>query len=253
MATPNTIACRDENGQLLIGEAISSEAAVPLSQLNSALSTVINFITALTEENYFTKEQVQSMISTINQMDIQELDVLPGEPDENIIYLIPKPDTESSKYQYVWLPPKDEVIGRWVCIGCTDINFNWINLSGKPSWITDSEPFYDYVNGIKKVSTKEFIATGTVSGGNVIFDITSGGNAVFTEIFEDSIRLEFIDSTRVHSHGEPVISGDKKQITMPITRQSFSGVTVLSVTVLGSVTMSAAPNGTVVKLFVKGK
>ena len=128
---------------------------------------------------------------------------------------------------------------------------SYTDLSNKPTIPTVPEQFM-YVNGTKHLNPIEFVATGTVSGGNVVFDITSGGNAVFSQVFTDSISLEFTDSAGVYAHGTPVVSGDRKTLTIPITKQVFAGVVVLSITVLGSVNMNAAPNGTIVKVRILG-
>lgn len=94
------------------------------------------------------------------------------------------------------------------------------------------------------------------SSGNAVFNLTndhtSTGTALCSSIFANSCVANFVDNTGVFSQGTPTIAGNLKTVTINTTKQTSTGVVVLSLTVLGSVQQSAAPNGTVVRFFGVG-
>lgn len=121
-----------------------------------------------------------------------------------------------------------------------------------------------YVNGVSQNGTVqtgdvvEWISTLTTAGGTVTDYVTtqgairtSGGTALLSSVFPDSIQTNFIDSTGVYAQGNPTITSSKT-VSIPFTKQGFSGVTVLALNVLGSVAMNAIPDGVVVKLRLVG-
>lgn len=98
----------------------------------------------------------------------------------------------------------------------------------------------------------------TVSGGagnatfNLTGDHTSTGTALCSSIFLNSLRGSWVDSQGNYNPGQPSVSGNFKTITIPSTKQSANGITLLSTTVLGSITYPGSPNGTTVTLFAIG-
>lgn len=115
-----------------------------------------------------------------------------------------------------------------------------------------------YVNGTQKTNQRlRWIDTTVVAGGggNATFyitsDLTSGGTARATAIDLDSVSVRTEDNTGQYAFGA-VTSPNIKTVIVSVFKQAFSGVVVLSLTVLGSVTNNAAPNGTVVKLQLDG-
>lgn len=113
-----------------------------------------------------------------------------------------------------------------------------------------------YINGTLKNNLLDWTDSTTTSSGQAIFyitsDRTSSGTAMATNLYADSIQVNYIDNSGVYATGVPVISTDKKSITIPINKQSFTGVTLLSTNILGSVAQIAIPNGVTVKMQVLG-
>lgn len=118
-----------------------------------------------------------------------------------------------------------------------------------------------YLNGAAQNGTAltgdpiVWIETQNTAGGagNVVYyptsDRTATGTAIFSSINADSIDVGFVDSANLYQKGAPVVAGNLKSVTIPITKQTFNGVVVLTINVLGSQAMSAAPNGVAVKVF----
>lgn len=101
-----------------------------------------------------------------------------------------------------------------------------------------------------------FVDTVTTVSGVATFyitnDHTATGTALCSSISVSSIDPEFTDSTGVYSKGVPTVATDKKSITVPITKQASTGVTILGIGVLQTLTLSGTPDGTSVNLFAIG-
>lgn len=118
-----------------------------------------------------------------------------------------------------------------------------------------------YINGTSQNGSPvtgdivEWIVTGTTSGGNITFYVTSnsltGGTAICSTLFADSISTNFIDSSGVYAQGSPTVTSNKT-VVIPFTKQGFNGVTLLSTNLLGSVAMNAIPDGVTVKTRIVG-
>lgn len=121
-----------------------------------------------------------------------------------------------------------------------------------------------YLNGIAQNGTArtgdivEWIETQSTTGGGVTLYLTtegaartSGGMALCTTIFPDSIQTNFIDSTGVYAQGSPTVASNKT-VTIPFTKQSFSGVSVVGINVVGSASMAVIPNSVAIKCRVVG-
>jgi len=113
-----------------------------------------------------------------------------------------------------------------------------------------------YVNGTLKTAQRlEWIDSVTTTSGSATFyltsDRTSTGTARAAAIDLDSVMLRTVDETGQYAFGA-VISPNVKTVVAVIFKQVFSGLVLLSTNLLGSVTNSAAPNGTVVKGVIKG-
>lgn len=98
-----------------------------------------------------------------------------------------------------------------------------------------------------------FTDSTTTASGNAVFNLTSDhtatGSALCSIIIADSCVGNFVDSTSVYSQGVPTIAGSLKTITISTTKQVNTGVVVLSINVIGTVTQPATPNGTTVRFF----
>lgn len=100
-------------------------------------------------------------------------------------------------------------------------------------------------------TTKTWSGT-TVSGVCTIYLTNNGlvgGTAFYASI--ESIIAAFVgnDTNLGKSY---TISGDLKTLTITCTQQSFNGITVVGIPVLGSITVAAVPNGTQLKALVHG-
>lgn len=95
-------------------------------------------------------------------------------------------------------------------------------------------------------------STAVASGGNGVFyltsDHTSSGTALCSSIILNSVRGGTVDSQGNYNPGQPSVASNKT-VTIPYTKQSANGITLLSTTVLGSITFPATPNATVITLF----
>lgn len=125
---------------------------------------------------------------------------------------------------------------------------------------------YDFVNGVwmdaghdvtNQIATVAALYRGkpfsvTTTSGSVVIYLTDtglvGGNPLFSSI--DYVHLDFV-SNDPNFGKSYVLSG----VTLTITavKQSFSGVTVVGINVLGSVAIAAAANGTALTVLVQGK
>lgn len=117
---------------------------------------------------------------------------------------------------------------------------------------TDSKIPKIFVNGVQKLSRRlSWTDSTTVSGGNATFyitsDRTSTGTAMATALDIDTANFRTEDGTGQYAFGT-VSSPNVKTLVLAIFKQVFNGITVVGIAVLGSVTNTAAPNGTVVKL-----
>lgn len=95
--------------------------------------------------------------------------------------------------------------------------------------------------------------SGSTTGGVAIIYLTSNGlstgTAFYTAIEGILVMFTGNDNNLGKSY---TVSVDLKTLTITCTQQSFSGITVLSIPVLGSVSISAVPNGTGLKVLING-
>lgn len=105
-----------------------------------------------------------------------------------------------------------------------------------------------WVNGVRKSSVWEYYASATVSSGNVVFNLTddgtSGGNAVFTNVYLESLNLIIYSSTAQYQFSAPVVSANKKTLTVTVG--------VLGTVILGIIQFVTAANGITVYAQIKG-
>lgn len=110
---------------------------------------------------------------------------------------------------------------------------------------TDGEA---WVSGVKKIGTFDYISSIDTFGGVAAFNLTDDGtptgNAVFSEVFADSACFLIDDNNDVWSWSGITVSVDKKTLSVTVRRLALS---------LGLLVWNNAPDGTVVKLTVKGK
>lgn len=105
------------------------------------------------------------------------------------------------------------------------------------------------VGNIAKDKTFRAIKNATVSGGTAIFylteDGTSAGNALFSEVFADSIQLIVNDATSSYQFGWS-LSADNKTLTVTANKLTTANI-------LTGVLGQGQANGAVVRLTVDGR
>ena len=91
----------------------------------------------------------------------------------------------------------------------------------------------------------------TTSGGSATFyptdDRTASGTALCSYISGDSLQPNYRDSAGVYTPGAVTVAGNLKSISQAFGKQSFAGLVVLGLNVLGSATNPAIPDGVTVK------
>lgn len=114
-----------------------------------------------------------------------------------------------------------------------------------------------YSSGTQKLSVKQLAQQGTTTSGTSVFylteDGTSGGVALFgTEILYANAYVN--DSANIYGVSYS-LTNSNKTLTVTVNRQSFTSTIppLLGISVLTSVSLSAAPNGTVVNVHVIGR
>lgn len=99
--------------------------------------------------------------------------------------------------------------------------------------------------------------TATVAGGagNAVCYLTDsglvGGSQIFSSV--EVVMASFDIADPNYDNQKPVISNSNKTCTIYCVKQTFTGITLLSTPILGSVAIAAAPDGTVLSLLVTGK
>lgn len=119
-----------------------------------------------------------------------------------------------------------------------------------------------YFNGAAQTGTPntgdviEWIDSVTTTSGNAVFyltsDHTAAGTALCSAIYAPGADATTVDATGAYPRGVAIVSVDLKSVTIPFNKQTFSGVVVATINVLGSVTFSNAPNGTTVNATIIG-
>jgi len=104
---------------------------------------------------------------------------------------------------------------------------------------------------VLKISPKFLCTTATVSNGVAVFNLTvdglANGDAIFANIYDQSVRFEINNAT--HSYRWSwTISADKKTLTATVNQAT--SVSILGIQVLGG--LAQATNGTIVRLNVCG-
>jgi len=107
------------------------------------------------------------------------------------------------------------------------------SLSGLPT---------TWKNGVTKNNVGFSILTGTITSGTFTGSIANASNvALFSEVL--AVIVDINSSTNIFSDSQSV-AGDLKSVTITAKQQTFTGVTILGINVLGQQVLSNAPNGT---------
>lgn len=124
---------------------------------------------------------------------------------------------------------------------------NFIYDATNSTWMSDGMTMSDTVSLV-------FAATTAGGAGNAVFyptsDLTVNGTALFSSI--KHVQPAFDVSNPNDAFAKPVVSNGNKTVTINCQRQVFNGVVILSINVLGSNTVSNAPNGIALTVLVHG-
>jgi hypothetical protein len=111
------------------------------------------------------------------------------------------------------------------------------------------------VDGVNYLRKPDAVRTVTLAGGSGVGvcyltdDGTATGNALFTLV----TNIDFqVNGTSMFPGYGWTISPDLKTLTITASQQSFTGITVVGIPVLGSRSVIAVPNGTVIMVTAKG-
>ena len=110
------------------------------------------------------------------------------------------------------------------------------------------DPVLVYQNGVKKSDPNIVVQSATVADGVASFNLTDDGtptgNAVFSDVFEDSAHFLIDDANDLYNFSGITVSGDKKTLSVVVRRALLS---------LGAIIYGNAVDGTVVRMQVMGK
>lgn len=105
-----------------------------------------------------------------------------------------------------------------------------------------------YVSGVHKSTVWEYYSSATVSSGTVVFNLTDDGtltgNAVFTNVYLESLNLIVYSSSAQYQFSNPTVSANKKTLTITVG--------TLGTVILGVIQFISASNGTTVYMQIKG-
>lgn len=103
-----------------------------------------------------------------------------------------------------------------------------------------------WVNGVRKTSVWEYFTSATVSSGTVVFNLTDdgSGNAVFTNVYLESLNLIIYSATAQYQFSNPTVSANKKTLTVTVGQ--------LGTVILGVVQFVTATNGLTIYAQIKG-
>jgi len=113
---------------------------------------------------------------------------------------------------------------------------------------TDTKARKAWVSGVLKPGAFIYSSKATTSSGSAVFYITdnglSSGNAVFNNVYADSISIVVYGNSASYQPFTPTVSADKKSITISVNQ--VTNISVLSLLFV------AASNGVDVRLWVMG-
>lgn len=106
----------------------------------------------------------------------------------------------------------------------------------------------------QQMMMKPVIKSGITSGGSCVMYLTDDGTANGNALFPNAIsfvEVDWNDTTAVYGKNA-TWSPDRKTLTIQVTKQTFTGISILSQAVLGAVSMQTAPDNTSLTVKVHG-
>lgn len=152
-----------------------------------------------------------------------------------------------TKNPFTWSPDTDALSPEMASIAL--LNKKMGDISSLSAWLPT---IWDWITLKEGSKIKTYRGT-TTSGTYIVYltnDWTSSWTALFTEILHVNPVINDSTGNFATSH---VISGDKKTCTITVTKLTQTGATILWITVVWSITVAAAPNGTGISLLVIAK
>lgn len=106
-----------------------------------------------------------------------------------------------------------------------------------------------FVSGVKKINVKEYYGTATVNNGTATFNLTTDGTAtgpaIFTSVYSESVSIRIFDSSNSYVYDVPVISANKKTLSVSINK--------LGSVIVGVIQFITAANGVTCYIQIKGE
>lgn len=164
-------------------------------------------------------------------------------PDKNLIL---KANSSSSDAGYRFIILQDVILKP---LESQHFGFSlgqgWIPISGAVALNIIPET---WVSGVRKTNVKQYFTSANVSSGSATFNLTDDGtptgNAVFTNIYTESINLFTLDSTAQYQFGNVSVAGNKKTLTVDVSK--------LGDVVLGVIQFVSSADSQTIYLQVKG-
>lgn len=125
------------------------------------------------------------------------------------------------------------------------------NLFSFKNKFASSTPINVYLNNATTTQFNHQVFTGTVSSGQVVFNLTKDGTTNGTAICTGTpiITMSVDDPNNTYGLGKTLSNSDKN-LTIAVNSRSFTSTTILGLSVLGGSTLVAAANGTAVTAIV---
>ena len=174
--------------------------------------------------NYYNKSEVNNLINSISTLSYKKVDTLPADPQTNIIYLVPKTDTESQDVYDEYL----YVDGNWEKIGSTEVN-----LDGYVTTDALTTELASYAKLADIPDTSEFITSAEINerlGGYVTDESLS--TTLSNYVTSDTLA-GYATTTQLEDKQDLLISGTNIKT---INGQSILGEGDLEITAVATVT-----------------
>lgn len=125
-----------------------------------------------------------------------------------------------------------------------DISATWIQSAYSSDATAIANTPRLWLAGVRKSLVKEVATSAVVSGGAVSFSLADSSNAaIFANVYKESANFWIEDTANQYQFGGYTLSADRKTLTVTVTRIALN---------LGVIVFTAAANGKVVYLTIKG-
>lgn len=124
-----------------------------------------------------------------------------------------------------------------------------------PAYIFDTSDIPRlFRRGVRKYNVNTFADETTTTSGVAIFYLTDDKTATGIPLFTENPMCTFyFDDPTADIGVTTTLSGDFITLTVTMKKQLINLVTVLGISVVGSITMANITNGTVIDVYAEGK